>query len=137
MGVDYGQKRTGIAISDKLQIISMPFCTFKNVSIEKDAIKILKVATDRNVSIIVLGLPLNMNGTISIMAKIIYNLIKQIIYFEPTMQIVTIDERLTTLQAEKMLIREMNISRKKRKFIRDKIAATFILKVYLDSQSTS
>jgi putative Holliday junction resolvase len=133
MGIDYGLKRIGIAITDFLQITASPFDTIKNVSLKKNALKILEIAKNNGVSIIVLGLPLNMNGTEGKMAETVRKFIEEI-KFLSDIEITTVDERLTTVQAERMLIEEADISRGKRKNLKDKIAAVLILQTYLDMQ---
>jgi putative Holliday junction resolvase len=131
MGIDYGLKRIGIAISDLLHIISSPFYTINSVSLEKNAKKILEIANDNFVLVIVFGLPINVNCTENKMTIKVYNIIKKIKSIS-NIKIETIDERFTTIQTKKMLINEMNISRKKRKKIIDKISASLILRTYLD-----
>jgi putative Holliday junction resolvase len=131
MGIDYGLKRIGIAISDLLHIISRPFHTINSVSLEENAREILKIANDNFVLIIVFGLPINANCTENKMTAKVYNIIKKIKSIS-NIKIDTIDERFTTIQTEKMLINEMNISRKKRKKIIDKISASIILRTYLN-----
>jgi len=130
MGVDYGLKKIGIAITDMMQIVASPFCTIESTSLEKNALKVLEIAENNSVSLIVLGLPVNMNGRCGEMAEIVYKFIDKIKFFS-NIELTTVDERLTTAQTEKMLIDEAGISRKKRKYIKDKIAAALILQTYL------
>jgi putative Holliday junction resolvase len=132
MGVDYGSKRIGIAITDITRVVAIPFDTIKSVSLKKNAFKIVEIAKNNDVSIIVFGLPINMNGAEGVMTEIVRSVIYKIKSFS-NINIVTVDERLTTLQIEKMLIDEANVSRKKRKKLRDKIAAAIILRAYLDT----
>jgi putative Holliday junction resolvase len=134
MGIDYGLKRIGIAITDFLWITASPFDTIKNVSLKKNALKILEIARNHSVSIIVLGLPLNMNGTEGEMAETVRKFIEEI-KFLSDVKVITVDERLTTVQTERMLIEEADISRKKRKNLKDKVAAALILQTYLDMQA--
>jgi putative Holliday junction resolvase len=134
MGIDYGLKRIGIAMTDFLRIIANPFDTVKNVSLKKNALKILEIAKNNGVSVIVLGLPLNMNGTEGGMAETVRKFIEEI-KFLSDIEVTTVDERLTTVQAERMLIEEADISREKRKNLKDKVAAALILQTYLDMQA--
>jgi len=131
MGIDYGLKKIGVAITDITQIIASPFCTIESASLKENALEVLKIAEDNSVSLIVLGLPINMNGSYGDMTRIVYEFIDKIKSFSG-IEIVTVDERLTTAQAERMLIDEADISRKKRKCIKDRIAAALILQTYLD-----
>ncbi|OEG70209.1 hypothetical protein ATZ36_05625 [Candidatus Endomicrobiellum trichonymphae] len=134
MGIDYGLKRIGIAMTDFLWITANPFDTVKNVSLKKNALKILEIAKNNGVSVIVLGLPLNMNGTEGGMAETVRKFIEEI-KFLSDIEVTTVDERLTTVQAERMLIEEADISREKRKNLKDKVAAALILQTYLDMQA--
>jgi putative Holliday junction resolvase len=131
MSVDYGLKQIGIAITDILQITASPYGTIKSLSLKKNALKILDIAKNNDISIIVLGLPINMNGEEGEMAKTVRRFIEEIKSISD-IEVATIDERLTTAQAERMLVDEFDISRKKRKKLKDKIAAALILQRYLD-----
>ncbi|MDR2811718.1 MAG: Holliday junction resolvase RuvX [Endomicrobium sp.] len=132
MGVDYGFKRIGLAMTDLLRITASPFDTIESISIKKNAAKILKIAKANNVSVIVFGLPINMNGTEGEMSETVRKAVDEIKILSSDVEVTTIDERLTTAQAERMLIEEADISREKRKGLKDKIAAALILQTYLD-----
>jgi putative Holliday junction resolvase len=132
MGVDYGLKRIGLAMTDLLRVTASPFETVKSTSIKKNAAKILEIAKSNNVSVIVFGLPFNMDGTQGEMAETVNKVIGEIKFFSPDIEIATVDERLTTAQAERMLIEEGDVSRERRKNLKDKIAASLILQTYLD-----
>jgi putative Holliday junction resolvase len=134
MGIDYGLKRIGIAMTDFLRITASPFDTIKSVSLKKNVLKILEIAKNNDVSVIVLGLPLNMNGTEGAMAETVREFIEEV-KFLSDIEVITVDERLTTVQTERMLIEEADISRKMRKGLKDKIAAALILQMYLDIQA--
>ncbi|MDR1418646.1 MAG: Holliday junction resolvase RuvX [Endomicrobium sp.] len=133
MGVDYGLKRIGIAMTDILQVVASPFDIVESVSLKKDAVAIVDIAKNNDVSCIVFGLPINMNGTEGEMVESIHKVIEAIKSISD-IDIVTLDERLTTAQAERLLIEEANLSRQKRKGLKDKIAASFILQTYLNMQ---
>jgi putative Holliday junction resolvase len=130
MGIDYGLRHIGIAMTDELQIIASPFGIIESTSINGNVLRILEIAKNNNVSVIVLGFPLNMNGSEGEMAEIVCKVVKEIKSFS-TVKVVMVDERLTTVQAERILIDEGDISRKKRKRLKDKIAAAFILQTYM------
>lgn len=133
MALDYGLKRIGIAMTDIMQIMASPFDTIESVSLKKNAGKIIEIAKNNDVSTIVVGLPINMDGTEGEMAETVRKFIEEIKLISD-IEIVTIDERLTTAQAERMLIDEGDISREKRKGLKDKLAASFILQTYLDTK---
>jgi putative Holliday junction resolvase len=130
MGIDLGDKRVGIAISDPLKITAQGECVLDR----KEASLIDKIKTlcqEEGVSEIVLGLPLNMDGSKgpkAQQAEVFGEILKERINLEVKLW----DERLTTVVAERAML-EANTSRKKRKEKIDKIAAQLILQGYLDS----
>ncbi|MDR2427418.1 MAG: Holliday junction resolvase RuvX [Endomicrobium sp.] len=132
MGVDYGLKRIGLAMTDLLRITASPFDTIESISIKKNAAKLLEIAKANNVSVIVFGLPVNMNGTEGEMSETVRKAVDEIKTLSSDVEVTTIDERLTTAQAERILIEEADVSREKRKGLKDKIAAALILQTYLD-----
>ncbi|MCA6070973.1 MAG: Holliday junction resolvase RuvX [Endomicrobium sp.] len=132
MGIDYGLKRIGIAMTDMLQITSSPFETIESVSLKKNTVRLLEIAKNNDVSVIVFGLPIKMNGTEGEMACIVRKVVEEIKSLS-SIEVAMIDERLTTAQAERMLIDEGDVSREKRKGLKDKIAASLILQIYMDT----
>lgn len=133
MAIDYGLKRIGIAMTDIMQIMASPFETIESVSLKKNAAKIVEIAKNNDVSTIVVGIPVNMNGTEGEMAETVRKFIEEINAISE-IPVVTIDERLTTAQAERMLVDEGDVSREKRKGLKDRLAASFILQTYLDTK---
>ncbi len=134
MGIDYGLKRIGIAMTDIMQIMAAPFETIDSVSVKKNALKIIEIAKINDVSAIVVGIPFNMNGTEGEMAETVRGFIEEL-KKNSEIPIMEIDERLTTAQAERMLIEEGDVSRDKRKGLKDRLAAAFILQTYLDTKT--
>ncbi|MCA9765357.1 MAG: Holliday junction resolvase RuvX [Carnobacterium sp.] len=134
MGLDVGSKTVGVAISDPFGWTAQGIETIKINENQEDfgMDRVKELIEEYEVSKIVVGLPKNMNNSIgpraeaSIQyAEILKELFKLPIIFQ--------DERLTTVQAERMLIEEGNASRAKRKKVIDKVAAVMILQNYLDS----
>jgi putative Holliday junction resolvase len=117
-----------------LQITSSPFETIESVSLKKNALRLLEIAKNNDVSVIVFGLPINMNGTEGEMAYIVRKVVEKIKSLS-SVEVAMVDERLTTAQAERMLIDEGDVSREKRKGLKDKIAASLILQTYMDTCS--
>lgn len=133
MGLDVGDKTVGVAISDPLFVTAQPYETIKRRKAKFDIDRIVEIVNDKEVSLIVVGLPKNMNNTIgpqSMKVMSFVDLIKKRIDID----IVYEDERLTTVQSEAVLI-DMNVRRENRKAHIDKIAASFILQSYLDRRS--
>lgn len=133
MGLDVGDKTVGVAVSDPLFVTAQPYETIKRRKTKFDIDRIVEIVNDKEVSLIVVGLPKNMNNTIgpqSMKVMSFVDLIKKRIDID----IVYEDERLTTVQSEAVLI-DMNVRRENRKTHIDKIAASFILQSYLDRRS--
>lgn len=132
LAIDYGKKRIGLALSDPLGITANPLSVLHRKSLSEDIKKIKSIIEEKEVGKVVLGLPLNMDGTPGILTEEIKSFAKKI-EKEVNIDVEFHDERLTTHEAENLLIEEANMSREKRKKIKDKIAACLILKSYLES----
>lgn len=133
MGLDVGDKTVGVAISDPLFVTAQPYETIKRRKAKFDIDRIEEIINDKEISLIVVGLPKNMNNTIgpqSMKVMSFVDLIKKRIDIDIFYE----DERLTTVQSEAVLI-DMNVRRENRKTHIDKIAASFILQSYLDRRS--
>ena len=136
LGIDYGKKRIGLALSDIMGIMAQPFDVIEFKGLKNNVENILKIAKEKDVSCIVIGKPVNMNATEGEMAQLAIEFAEELKKVTD-IKVEMIDERLTTMQAERVLIEEANLSREKRKGIRDKLAATFILQTYLDTHSNT
>lgn len=130
LGLDYGSKTLGIAISDLTNTIATSLYTFRYENIDEVINKIKQLVKEYNIGKIVLGYPKNMNNTIGESASRVDEL-KNILENKFNIEVVLQDERLTSVTANRVLI-DANISRKKRKTVVDKLAATIILQNYLD-----
>ena len=136
MGLDYGSKTVGVAISDPLKITAQGIETIQRKEenkLRKTLARIEELAKEYEVETIVLGFPKNMNNTIGDRAEKSLEL-KEMLERRTGLPVVMWDERLTTVEAERTLI-ESNVRRENRKKYVDKIAAVFILQGYLDSLS--
>ena len=133
LGLDLGSKTLGIAISDALGLTAQGIETYNfNENQYNDAIKRVRdITQNEKIEKIILGYPKNMNGTIGERGKISENFGKKL-EEELDIKVILWDERMSTLQAEKILI-DANMSRQKRKKVIDKMAAVVILQSYLNS----
>src|SRR5690554_4935879 len=130
LGIDYGDKRIGFAISDQFRIIASPLEVYSRKTLKQDLEYIKKIIDAHQVDTVVIGLPINMDGTLgdrAIKTREFGEQLKQII----NLPIVYIDERWTSKESERVLI-QSNVRREKRKSLMDKIAAQNILQRYLD-----
>ncbi len=129
--IDYGMVRIGLAISDINKIIAFPFKTIQNTSsVIKSVLPHLNLD---ELELIVIGLPLLLNGKDSDMTKQVREFAKEL-EKQTNIPIVLWDERLTSTYADRCL-KEAGMKRKKRNKKTDPIAATLILQSYLDSKN--
>lgn len=132
LGLDVGDRRIGVAVSDELALFAQGLFVLERRSLAADMAALQEVMSDYDVSRIVVGMPRNMNGSYGPQAD------KTAAFMEHlerscNLPCIAWDERLTTQQAERVLI-AANQRRRKRKAVRDKLAAQLILQSYLDHQ---
>ena len=132
LGLDLGNRTIGMAVSDYLGIIANPIGTFRfeDQDLKKALEYVKEKVKEYQVEKIVLGLPKNMNGSIGFQAEYCLKF-KEILENELKMEVIMIDERLTSKQADVIML-QADLSRAKRKKNVDKLAATLILQTYLD-----
>lgn len=130
MSVDYGDKRTGVAICDKLEMLASPVCVLTEWNAETLADKIVNLASEKKAEIIVVGLPKNMDGSKGFRADACEEL-GALVSARTDIPVEFWDERLTTVSAHRILS-ENNVRGKKRKAVVDSVAAEIILQNYID-----
>jgi putative Holliday junction resolvase len=136
LGIDYGRVRLGLAMSDEDGILATPLPHLRRTrSADADVRRLVSLATRNNVGRIVVGLPLQMDGAEGAMAEEARGFAERI-EREAGIPVTLVDERLTSAEAERVLI-EGDVSRKRRKGLRDSLAAVLILQVDLDRQRTA
>lgn len=131
LSVDYGDRRTGIAVCDKNQILATPVCVINEWNADSLADKIIALAEEKRAEKIVIGLPKNMDGSKGFRADACEEL-GNIIKSKCSIPVVFWDERLTTVSAHKILS-DNNVRGKKRKAVVDALSAEIILQNYIDS----
>ena len=132
LGIDYGEARVGIAITDQLNITVQGLETIQRNGSDKVILRRLDEIFEKyEVDTIVVGMPLNMNGTISERAKITEQFVHKLKCKYNKMEIHTIDERLTTVEAHKTM-NFLEVNKNKKKNIVDTISAVYILETYLN-----
>ena len=132
LGLDLGQKRIGLALSDKLGCTAQGLDTLVRSDINRDIESLRELVEKYEVKEIVVGLPLNMNGSLGPSARKVMEFIG-ILKKKLGLPIKSRDERLSSLQAEGVLLKA-DLSRQKRKKVVDKLAAQLILQSYLESR---
>lgn len=130
LSVDYGDRRTGLAICDKFEMLASPLGVITEWNREVLASKIVQTASEKRVERIVVGLPKNMDGSKGDRAQACEELGEEIKKLTD-IPVAFWDERLTTVSAHRILS-ENNVRGKKRKNVVDSVAAELILQNYLD-----
>ena len=133
LGIDYGSRRIGIAVSDPLHIIAKGVTVVENTSRAIENIK--RIAAEYDVSTIVIGMPLNLKGEKGMKAEEVERFIEQLTR-ELGIAIVPLDERFSSQTAQQTL-RDMGVKKKQRqvKGTIDEMAAALILQQFLDQQN--
>lgn len=129
LGMDLGTKKLGLAMSDATGMISYPYKLIKFSNYEEAAKEVVDIVNKEKVEILVLGLPKNMDNSMGFASERSLNF-KRILEGLTDKEIVLIDERLSTVEAENMLIKD-DVKRKKRKNVIDELSAAIILDTYL------
>ena len=131
MGIDYGDSRVGIALSDPLMITAQGHTTLPNKVYSKMIESVAKIAKEHSVDRIVIGMPKNLNGTLGDRADVTQKFCDDLKELVSDTEIILWDERLTTVQAAGIL-NVTNTRGKDRKNVIDTVAASIILQSYMD-----
>ena len=134
MALDYGEKAIGVAISDELQLTVRPLTTIRREKRGYAQVieRIRGLVAENGVVTLVVGLPLNMDGTRGAAAGRVESFISDL-RRAVSIPIVTVDERLTSHEADRIL-REMGVGLRERRARSDEYAASVILRDYIDEQ---
>ncbi len=133
MGLDWGEKNIGVAISDPLGLTAQPLTVLKRTNLQKDIQHIGELCQEYDVEELVIGYPLNMDASRGEVAEQVEQFKHRLLKLLPV-QVHLWDERLTSARAEQTLL-EADVSREKRKLSRDKLAASMILDSFLRARS--
>ena len=132
LGIDYGDARTGIAVTDALNITAQGLETIHNEGSDKIILRRLdEIILQYNVDTIVIGKPINMNGTSSERTEKTEQFIHKLKCKYNKLKIETVDERLTTVAAHRTM-NLLDINKNKKRNIVDTISAVYILETYLN-----
>ena len=133
MGLDVGDKTIGVALSNPMFLMAHPIETIKRKKASLDIQRLVEIIEKEDVETIVVGLPKNMNNSIGPQSMKVMSFV-DLLKKQTDKEFIYEDERMTTLQSERVLI-DMDVRRENRKKYIDKIAATFILQSYLDRRN--
>ena len=131
LGIDFGETRTGLAISDASRLLATGVGNIKGGGLDRSVEAIAEVVATERISAIVLGLPVNMNGTEGPRAVRIRQLAELLEKRLPEIPLLLMDERMTTMAASRFL-NQTNTRGKKRKGVIDTLSAQIILQNALD-----
>lgn len=132
MGLDVGDKTIGVAVSDLLGLTAQGVTTIRRMGIKSDFEQLQKIIDEYSVEEAVIGLPKNMNNTLGPQGEKVMAFVEKFTK-KFNIEVILQDERLTTVSAQRALI-SADVSRKKRKDLVDKVAATYILQAHLDKK---
>ncbi|MBI2369005.1 MAG: Holliday junction resolvase RuvX [Deltaproteobacteria bacterium] len=130
LGLDVGSKTIGVAKSDELGWTAQGLTTIRRATLAADLQALTRLIHEHQIDTVVVGLPKNMDGTLGPQAQLVLSFVRALEKALPV-PVVTWDERLSTIGAERALF-EADLSRRKRRKVIDKMAAAFILQGYLD-----
>jgi putative holliday junction resolvase len=132
LALDVGRKRIGLAVSDPLGLTAQGLQVLERRDWDQDLARLVEIARPYRIQEVLVGLPRHMNGRLGEQAEEILAL-AQALGEALEARVVTWDERLTTAEAERLLI-QADMSRRRRRQVVDQVAATLILQAYLDSR---
>lgn len=132
LGVDYGERRVGLAISDELGMLAMPLDILAAQSLKQVIRDVLCLCREKRVAGIVVGLPLNMDGSRGPAVESVERFVQEL-RRQGDLPVAVWDERMSSRQVERMLI-DSDVSRSRRKGLVDKLAAQVVLQSYLDAR---
>ena len=135
LGLDVGERRIGIALSDALGLTAQPLTVLTRQSRSADVEAIAAVVSGHGVERVIVGLPLTLRGEQGVQAQLVTAFVEQL-RRRLQVPIEVRDERLTTVQGQRML-REAGASHRRRKQVIDRVAAQLILQHFLDAQRAS
>ena len=136
IGLDLGEKTIGVAVSDPGMTVASPIATIRRTRFTEDVKQLVKLMAGREVGGIIVGLPINMDGTQGPRCQSVRhfaeNLLKRADLLGAEPEIAFWDERLSTAAVQRMMTDEMDLSRARRAELVDKMAAAYILQGALD-----
>ena len=133
LGIDLGSRRIGVSLSDSAGIIATPYETVaRGPSVADDHRRLLEIAAEADVEIVVVGLPLSLDGSVGPAAAGVLDEVEQLRAATP-LPVETYDERLTTVTAERLLRQGGRKGRARRQVI-DQTAAAVLLQAWLDGR---
>jgi len=135
MGLDIGDRRIGVALTDEDAVLAYPLEVLERTSPDKDLGRIVEIIDQYGVERVVAGLPKTLAGEVGPQGEKVLSFLDKL-RLRSAVPVVTWDERLTTVEVERLLI-SADMSRRRRRRVVDKLAATLILNSYLHFRKSS
>jgi putative Holliday junction resolvase len=132
LGLDLGEKTIGVAVSDTLRIVASPLELIRKTQFTKDAERLFALMADRGAQAVVIGLPVNMDGTEGPRCQSARAFGRNLLRLRPDLPIAFWDERWSTQAVQRLMTDEADLSRARRAELVDKMAAAYILQGALD-----
>lgn len=136
VGLDLGERTIGVAVSDPTRTVASPLTLIRKTKFTDDAKALFKVMDGREVAAIVIGLPVNMDGTEGVRCQSNRAFARNLLRLRPELVIAFWDERMSTMAVNRFLIDEADINRARRAELVDKMAAGWILQGALERLRT-
>jgi putative Holliday junction resolvase len=133
IGLDVGERRVGVAVSDQMNIMAIPECVIERTSLEEDLRTICDLAREKQAERVIVGLPLRLDGSHGQEAQRVTAFARKLAE-RAGIPVEMADERLSTKEAERGLI-SRDVKRRRRRKIIDKVAAQIILQTYMDARN--
>lgn len=133
LAIDYGSKRIGLALCDPLGLISYPLPFLPNRGESQFILELKKIVLEKSVELILFGLPKSLDDSIGAKARD-YVKLSEKLQKVLAIEVKLVDERFSSRESEAFLIEELDMSREKRKKMRDSLSACLLLKSYLSSK---
>ena len=131
LALDVGEKRIGVAVSDPTGILASPVAVLQRTGLKRDLDELLRLVREHEAERILVGMPVSLDGVAREQAQLVQRFCDQLADLAPV-PVVTWDERLSTVEAERRM-REAGASAEKRRAQRDAVAAAILLQSYLES----
>ncbi len=131
-GLDLGEKTIGVAVSDVLRSVASPLLLIRRRKFSEEAQALFALMRERGADGLVIGLPLNMDGSEGPRCQSVRAFARNLLRLEGALQIAFWDERLSTMAVNRMLVEELDMSRARRAEVVDRAAAAYILQGALD-----
>ena len=132
IGLDLGEKTIGVAVSDTSRAIASPLVLIRKGKFTDDANELFRLMATRGAAGVVIGLPVNMDGSEGPRCQSVRAFGRNLLRLNPDLPIAFWDERLSTAAVQRMMTDEMDLSRARRAELVDKMAAAYILQGALD-----